>query len=203
MLRRWRTLNGWTQYTAAQWAQEAGDFESAPHSGLSELENGHVKNPRSGTFIRLAEVNHRVHHADFHGVRSRKIKDELQGSRSIVDEQGKPWGPAQFWECHSGLLGVPAHLAPVPTTPAPDLTDDHASELSDSWRQAIYGAGRARKLSPMKACQDFLRGVPAQHREAVESGLLMDFTTADLLPLWDPIKGGWWVQAWVDSWLEA
>ena len=203
MLKRWRSQNGWTQYTAAEWAKEAGDFESSPHSGLSELENGHVKNPRAGTFIRLAEVNYRVHAADFHGVRSRKIKDELKGSVAILDEQGKPWGPAQFWECHAGLRSVPEDLAPAPTIPAPRLTDDQAAELGSAWRQTIADHGRTKGLSTIRAFTDFLRTVPPQHRDAMENGLGLDLTAADLAPMWDAAEGRWLPMVWVATWLEG
>lgn len=203
MLKRWRSQNGWTQYTAAQWAKEAGDFDSPPHSGISELENGHVKNPRCGTFIRLAEVNYRVHVADFHGVKSRKIRDELQGSVAICDENGEPWGPAQFWECHSGLRAVPENLAPSPTIPAPTLTDDQAAELGTAWRQTIIDAGRAKGLGAMKSVADFLRLVPQEHRDAMEHGLMLDLSAADLAPMWDASEGCWLPTVWVATWLEV
>jgi transcriptional regulator with XRE-family HTH domain len=205
MLKRWRSMNGWTQYTAAEWSKEAGDFESSPHSGLSELENGHVKNPRSGTFIRLAEVNYRVHVADFHGVNSRKIKAELAVSVAILDEQGNPWGPAQFWECHAGLRTVPESFAPIPSLPmipVPQISDDQAAELGCAWRQAIIDAGRARGLGAMKSAAEFLRLVPQQHRDAMEHGLMLDLTAADLAPMWDP-EGRWLPTVWVATWLEG
>jgi hypothetical protein len=203
MLRRWRALNGWTQYTAAQWAREAGDFDSPPHSGISELENGQVKNPRSGTFVRLAEVNYRVHVADFHGVKSKKIRDELQGSVAICDEQGEPWGPAQFWECHAGLRSVPEALAPTLTIPVPTLTDDQAAELGSAWRQTIADHGRTKGLSTIRAFTDFLRTVPLQHRDTMENGLGLDLTAADLAPMWEPSEGCWLPTVWVATWLEG
>jgi len=203
MILRWRALNGWTQYTAAQWAREAGDFDSPPHSGMSELENGHVKNPRAGTFIRLAEVNHRVHVADFHGVKSRKIKDELEGSIAICDEHGEPWGPAQFWECHAGLRSVPEALAPALTIPVPTLTDDQAAELGSAWRQTIADHGRTKGLSTIRAFTDFLRTVPPQHRDTMENGLGLDLTAADLVPMWNGAEGCWLPTVWVATWLEA
>jgi hypothetical protein len=123
--------------TAAEWAKEAGDFESPPHSGLSELENGQVKSPRPGTFIRLGEINFRTHACDFHGVTSRKIRNELQGSQAICGEDGEPWGPAQFWECHAGLRSVPEALAPALTIPAPTLTDDQVDPVMERLRQML------------------------------------------------------------------
>lgn len=39
MLRRWREMNHWTQYTAYKWAKEAG-FEVMAPSTLSVFENG-------------------------------------------------------------------------------------------------------------------------------------------------------------------
>ena len=43
MLRRWRVLNGWTQYTAGEFANSAEPPMDAPsHSGASEIENAKI-----------------------------------------------------------------------------------------------------------------------------------------------------------------
>ena len=92
MLRRWRKVNGWTQYTAKHWADEAG-HTSGSHSGLSELERGLTRHPRSAVFLSLAEMNQRIADSDFKGVYTRELLDVLKGSRAITEPDGKPWGP--------------------------------------------------------------------------------------------------------------
>jgi len=84
---------------------------------------------------------------------------------------------------------------------APALTDDKAAELGAAWRQTIIATGKARGLTPMKAVGDFLRTVPQPHRDAMETGLVLDLLAADLAPMWDGIEGRWLPTAWVASWL--
>ena len=107
MLRRWRELNNWTQYTAYKWAKEAG-FEVMAPSTLSVFENGKAPKPRPESFFALAEVNRRLAAKDFSGVRTRALKDLISQAQPLVDDDGRAWGPAEFWSCHLGLLPVPS-----------------------------------------------------------------------------------------------
>ena len=95
MLRRWREKNGWTQYTATNWAKESGP-PLIKLSGLSELEQGKTLHPRTKTFFCLAQLNNRVAAKDFAGVRSRALLDQLKDSKPITCEDGRPWGPVEF-----------------------------------------------------------------------------------------------------------
>lgn len=203
MLRRYRERNGWTQYTAKSWAQEA-EFALVGHSGVSELENGLVKSPGIKVFLHLAEVNARVAAKDFSGVRTRKIRDELEGSIPILDEQGRPWGPAQFWECHAGLRAIPEWLQAGPGENRPAITDAGAAELSAQWaaeaRDAIRAAG-------MRSSELTSAGQAApQSKRARWTDVVMGFepySAAELLELWDPQAAAWAPTGWLQRWIGA
>ena len=85
MLRRWRELNNWTQYTAYKWAKEAG-FEVMAPSTLSVFENGKAPKPRPESFFALAEVNRRLAAKDFSGVRTRALKDLISQAKPLMDD---------------------------------------------------------------------------------------------------------------------
>lgn len=205
MLRRWRAHNNWTQYTAKRWADEAGLQETIRHSGLSELERGITRSPRNVVFLSLANLNGLVHEQQFKGVRSRDLMDQLKGSRAICDEAtGEPWGPAQFWSCHAGLMPPPDWLAPPPAHPMPELDDEAAAELCAGWgdqaREAVRaaGAGGAQLMAVGGYAPPRLR---QQWQDCV---LGVDvFTAQDLAGLWDPDGGGWLPEQWLTAWREA
>jgi len=204
MLRRWRERNGWTQYTALEWAREAKPpFEALPHSGLSELENGKTRNPRAPLFLYLGELNARVAAGDYRGVTTRKILDELTGSQPITGDDGTLWGPAQFWECHAGLRGIPGWLQPVPLTPAPEITPGAACDLGDGWRERVLEVGVAAGLRPLQAIQQFAKTCPASARDAIEDGLAAGFSPALIARCWDPEVAEWGPDQWITEWQTA
>lgn len=201
MLRRWRVANGWTQYTAKRWADEAG-HPGLGHSGLSELENGLVKNPRAGVFLALGEQNARIAAQDFAGVRSRDLKDQLTGSLPIADDEtGTPWGPAEFWSCHAGLINPPGWLAPPAANPAPRLSEQAAADLCASWAEQARELVRSKGGKPA----DLLRAgaaAPAKHRE--QWGLVVmglgAYTPEQLQAIWDEDASEWAPAQWLAAW---
>ena len=200
MLRRWRVINGWTQYTAKRWADEAG-HASGSHSGLSELERGLTRHPRSAVFLSLAEMNQRIADQDFAGVRTRELLDQLKGSRPIASDDGIIWGPAEFWSCHCGLTSPPAFLAPPALNSAPLLTPEQAKELSTAW------AVQARELVLLSGggSADLLRAsnaAPAKAREKWAAVLLGvgSYTPEELQGVWDEVASEWAPAQWLTSW---
>jgi transcriptional regulator with XRE-family HTH domain len=111
MLRRWRELNSWTQYTGYKWAKEAGFQVMAP-STLSVFENGLAPKPRPESFFALAEINRRLAVRDFSGVHSRELLVLIRAAQPLTGDDGKVWGPADFWSCHLGLVAVPSAYQP-------------------------------------------------------------------------------------------
>lgn len=203
MLRRWREANGWTQYTAARWADESG-HQGISHSGLSELENGLTRHPRLAVFLALAEQNARIAAADFSGVRTRALRDQLQDSRPITHPDGTPWGPAEFWECHAGLRDVPEWLAPAPANPAPLLSADQAAELCGSWgdrARALVRAAGGTAADLIRAGQ----AAPSRHRQQwgmVVIGLAT-YSPEELRELWDPDASEWQPSQWLETWGQS
>jgi len=200
MLRRWRVVNGWTQYTARNWATEAGHSTSS-HSGLSELERGLTKHPRAPLFVSLAEMNERIHQADFRGVTTRDLLDQLKGSRSIDREDGTPWNPADFWSCHVGLIAPPAWLALPQANPAPELSEQQAAELCEAW--AKQAREHVRLVDAASA--DLIRArasAPAAARAKWLNVLLgLDvYTPKELEKLWDAEKSELAPVTWLNSW---
>lgn len=203
MLRRWRVANNWTQYTAKRWAEEAG-HPSISHSGLSELEQAKTRAPRAGVFLSLAELNERVANADFSGVRSRDLLDQLKGSIPIAHEDGRPWGPADFWECHCGLRAAPAYLSTPAEHPCPKLTNEQAAELCGSW------AAQARQLVATRGGKpaDLMRvgaSAPARFRDAWASVALglATWSPHELAEVWDPQENEWRPAAWLAKWADS
>ena len=204
MMRRWRSANGWTQYTAKRWATEAGLEETIRHSGLSELERGITRSPRNVVFLSLANLNRLVHDEQFKGVRSRDLMNQLKGSRAICDADGEPWGPAEFWSCHAGLLPPPDWLAPPPAHPMPELDDEQAAELCAGWgdqaRETVRAAGAGS--AQLMAVGGY---APPRWRQRWQGCVLgIDVLSAqDLADLWDTAGGGWLPARWLAAWREA
>ena len=205
MIRRWRKANGWTQYTAKRWANEAGLGDVIRHSGLSELERGITKSPRSVVFLSLANLNALVHRGEFKGVRSRDLLDQLKGSQAICDEAtGEPWGPEAFWACHAGLLAPPAWLAAPAASPAPVLTADQAAELCTSWADQAREAAKAADTGPagLIAAGGF---APPRLRQRW-SGVLLgidSFSPQELAEQWDAEASEWKPAQWLTAWKES
>lgn len=204
MLRRWRRQNGWTQYTARRWADEAGLGEVIRHSGLSELERGITRSPRNVVFLSLANLNALIHQGEFKGVRSRDLLDQLKGSQAICDEAGKPWGPSEFWSCHAGLLLPPEALRAPAASPAPTLTADQAAELCASWADQARDAARAAGAGPaqLMAAGGF---APARLRQKW-AGVVMGldaWTAAELAEQWDAEASEWRPAQWLAAWKES
>ena len=107
MLRCWRERNGWTQYTAYNWAKAAGFAAMAP-STLSVMENGKAPKPRPETFFALAEINRRLVMQEFDGIADPALAQLVSQAKPLRGDDGRVWGPADFWSCHVGLVAVPA-----------------------------------------------------------------------------------------------
>ena len=204
MLKRWRTANGWTQYTAKRWAQEAGLGELIRHSGLSELERGITRSPRNIVFLSLANMNRLVHDQQFKGVHSRDLLHQLKGSKAICDEAGEPWRPEDFWACHAGLLQPPAWLAAPVVSPAPLLSAGQAQGLCADWSDQAREAARAVGAGPaqLMAAGSFAAPKLRQRWQGVVLGLDA-FSPEDLAELWDPEASEWRPAQWLAAWRES
>jgi transcriptional regulator with XRE-family HTH domain len=200
MLRRWRTANSWTQYTAETWAAEAG-FLTLGHGTTSELENGKLKAPGLKAFLFLHEVNRRVAAEDWSGVTTRKLKDTLLGSRPILDAQGQAWSVQQWWAAHKGLEPIPEWLT-VPEVPAP--TDAEAAAACGRWLDGLREVARASRASSTQLANAY-QFAPAEHQERWHEVLLnlRDYSGEELAQLWDAKAQEWQPAQWVKAWARS
>ena len=93
MLLNWRRRNGWTQYTACSWAEEAG-FETISYGNLSVIEQGKAGELRQKAFWQLAELNRRIAEQDWGTVKSPAIKQKLEGAIPLGDDACPIWTAA-------------------------------------------------------------------------------------------------------------
>jgi transcriptional regulator with XRE-family HTH domain len=199
MLRRWRELNGWTQYTAEDWSREAG-FIQYGHGSTSELENGKNGNPGPKCFLHLYEVNRRLAAEDYSGVTSRKLKDLLVGSRPILDEFGDPWTAGHWWGVHKGLHPIPDWLD---TTAAPSLTDEQAADLCAHWIDGLRELVRGGVATASQMSQAYL-AAPVDRQERWHEVLLglRPYSPDELGQLWDSKAEDWLPVLWIKAWAE-
>lgn len=204
VLRRWRARNGWTQYTMGNFAASADPrFDAPSHSSASTIETGKNQHPRTAYYVSMAEFNARVADGNFRGVHDRELLDQLMDSRPITDEQGRPWGAAEFWACHAGLLEPPGWLFVEPEDLAPELSEEEAAALGDAWRAEVIERGAAAGLRPARSVVAFVASIPRKHRESLEEGLLSGFTRETVAPLWDPAANEWQTLTWIAQWAEG
>lgn len=200
MLRAWRLRNNWTQYTASHWAKEAG-FQAMAAGNLSNIEHGKAGNLRPSTIFQLADLNQRVAKQEWGAVRSRELRDRLLGAKPIVDGDGKPWGPTEFWSCSVGLLAVPADLDEPEGQPVPELTDDAARLMSQQWRNELQEVLLERDLDPIDALGELSKLLPQQHRRRFRQVMSVsgaDYKASELLELW---ANGWLPGMALSTWI--
>lgn len=200
MLRTWRVRNGWTQYTASKWAKEAG-FQAMAAGNLSNIEHGKAGNLSPGTIFKIADINRRVADKDWGSVKTRAIRDLLQGSAAIVDDDGRAWGPTEFWACSVGLLPVPSALDEPKAEPVPELTDEAARLMSQQWRMELQEVLLERDLDPIDAFGELSKLLPQPHRRRFRQVMSLsgaDYKASELLELWD---NGWLPEKALSKWV--
>lgn len=72
MLQNWRWRNGWTQYTACSWDEEAG-FDTISYGNLSVIDQGKAGELRQKAFWQLGEINRRIDAKEWGSVKSPAI----------------------------------------------------------------------------------------------------------------------------------
>ena len=197
MLLNWRRRNGWTQYTACQWAEEAG-FEAISYGNLSVIEQGKAGELRQKAFWQLGELNRRIAEKDWGPLKNQAIKEKLENAIPIGDEHCPAWTPLELWACYCGLREVPDAFR---TTPAPTIGQRKATELSSKWRSQMRRVVDECGLEPSDALHALAAEASEEHRKrfyAVLTGF-GDYQPDELAPLW--IEGDTYQpKAWLDRW---
>jgi transcriptional regulator with XRE-family HTH domain len=200
MLRAWRVRNNWTQYTASQWAKEAG-FQAMAAGNLSNIEHGKAGNLRPSTIFQLADLNKRIAEQQWGTVRSRDLRNRLLASTAIVDADGTPWGPTEFWACSVGLLEVPTELKAAEMDPVPELSDEAARLMSQQWRMELQELLLEHDLDPIDALGELSKQLPQQHRRRFRQVMSVsgaDYKASELLNLW---QNGWLPEKALSKWI--
>ena len=128
MLLNWRRRNGWTQYTACNWAEAIGEPSLViSYGNLSVIEQGKAGELRQRAFWQLWELNRRIVSGDWGRIGDAELRRKLEGATSLGDEAAPVWGPLEFWACYCGLRPVPPAFA---STPAPLTGTRQAAVMS-------------------------------------------------------------------------
>lgn len=195
MIRRWRILNGWTQYLGERIQKELGIPSLIP-SNWSNIESGKAGQMKPSTFWKLAELNSRVHHNDWPPIHSRDLKDWLADSKAIVNEHGEPWGPSEFWACATGQTIPPAWLD---DPNAPEISDEEAGRMCEEWSDRWRTLKAEHGISVRAALEQACAHAPAAARDALGDVLNGDrvYTAEQLRSTWD---GGWLPEMAIRQW---
>jgi hypothetical protein len=129
MLLNWRRRNGWTKYTACNWAKEVG-FEMISYGNLSVIEQGKAGELRQKVFWQLGELNRRIDAKEWGKLLNKAIKQKLKGAVPLGDNDCPIWSALEWWACYCGLREVPEAFR---TTPPPALGQRRATEISSKW----------------------------------------------------------------------
>lgn len=195
MIRRWRSANGWTQYLGERIQREL-NIPSLSPSNWSTIETGKAGQMKPSTFWKLAELNSRVHHGEWPPIHSRELKDWLANSRPILNEEGEPWGPSEFWACATGETEPPDWLDDAA---APEIDDARAGQLSREWEAAFQRLRSQLQIEVIPALTGVTALVPTSERGMLQEVLMgqRQFTAEQLRSTYDR---GWLPALALERW---
>jgi len=200
MLLCWRRRNGWTQYTAGTWAQQAG-FATISSGNLSVIEQGKAGELRQKCFWQLWELNRRIAQKEWGEALEPAIAAKLQEAIPIGDSSCPLWGPVEFWACYCGLRPVPAAFR---FSPPPAISQRKAAELSARWRRQLRRVVTDHNLDPSAAINQLVARAGSSQRNrfyAVLTGF-GDYSSAELSALWQA-DGQYLPDTWLAQWEQA
>ena len=202
MIRRWRELNGWSQYVAEKWAEAAG-FCSLSHSGLSPLETGKNPHPRGQMFAHFAEMNRRLAVQDFSGVKDQALKARLEGAQPMRDDNGALLEEEQLVGMHMGVRKIPAYLWVSEPAAPPLLSEEEALALCEIWRSLVREECSRRGDRLIRCIDSLDEAAPATHLLLLQDVLIGEttYTPKQLQQLWDGAQ--WLPQQWLESWITG
>ena len=202
MIRRWRELNGWSQYVAEKWAEAAG-FCSLSHSGLSPLETGKNPHPRGQMFAHFAEMNRRLAAQDFSGVKDQALKARLEGAQPMRDDNGVLLEEEQLVGMHMGVRKIPAYLWVSEPAAPPLLSEEEALALCEIWRSLVREECSRRGDRLIRCIDSLGEAAPATHLLLLQDVLIGEstYTPEQLQQLWDGSQ--WLPQQWLESWIAG
>lgn len=196
MLLNWRRTNGWTQYTACSWAEEAG-FDAISYGNLSVIEQGKAGELRQKAFFQLEELNRRLAEKDWGPVKSQRLKDQLKDAEPLRGDDDKLWDAVDFWSCYIGYVPVPRAYQ---NAPAPTLTSKRVEELCRKWRQHVRRVIKAGGLDVTQGLGQLVKSTPKEHQKRFSEVLAIDdYSPVELAQLWvdgEEFLPEQWISAW-------
>jgi hypothetical protein len=197
MLLNWRRRNGWTQYTACEWGAEA-NFEVISYGNLSVIEQGKAGELRQKAFFQLEELNRRLlGDRRLEGVKSQRIREQLEYAEPLRDNDGKPWNAVDFWSCYIGYLAVPEAYQAVLS---PTFSSKEAEDLCQKWRRHVRRVIKKREADVTNALEELVGSVPEMYRKRFREVLsLDDYSSSELTQLWlrdEQFLPDEWIRAW-------
>lgn len=195
MIRNWRVQQGWTQYTAHDWAKEAG-FKTISYGNWSVIESGKSGELRFASFLQFEELFRRLHENDYGTVANPVTLQRLDAAEPIYHPDDRPWDALDLIAHYLGRKSTPPELLEAP---APKLTDKVLKAQCSAWRKRVHElASQAPDRS--KAIGRLIDQVPEAHEQRFTEFLMgFDYTHQELAELWicaDCYEPGQWIGKW-------
>jgi hypothetical protein len=180
MIRNWRIQQGWTQYTAHNWAKEAG-FDTISYGNWSVIESGKSGELRFASFLQFEELFRRLHNNDYGHVVDPVTLKRLDAAEPIYRPDDTPWDAVDLIACYLGRKDVPAALT-VPQ--APSISDKFLKALCSRWRRMVQQHAEALG-DRTKALNRLMQFVPDEHEQSFRELLMgFDYSHQELARLW-------------------
>ena len=199
MLLNWRRHNGWSQYTAFNWAEAIGEPKLViSYGNLSVIEQGKAGELRQRAFWQLWELNRRIASGDWGSFGDRELRQKLEAAIPLGDAECPVWGPLEFWACYGGLRPVPEAFA---VSPAPVIGPRQAALLSNRWRQQLRSLIESHQLDPATALAELMALAGEEHRKGLYAVLtgFRGYSPEELSTLWlhgDRYRPEQWLEQW-------
>lgn len=202
MIRNWRIQQGWTQYTAHDWAREVG-FKTISYGNWSVIESGKSGELRFASFLQFEELFRRLHERDYGSITNELTRKRVEGAQPIrntppvAEMIGRPWNALDLIACYLRRKDVPEALT-VPQ--APSISDKALKALCSRWRRMVQQhvealGDRTKALNTL-----ILRFVPDEHEQQFRELLMgFDYSQQELARLWvhtTVYKPEQWIHDW-------
>jgi transcriptional regulator with XRE-family HTH domain len=195
MIRNWRIQQGWTQYTAHNWAKEAG-FDTISYGNWSVIESGKSGELRFASFLQFEELFRRLHERDYGSITDELTRKRVEDSKPILNSAGRPWDAVDLIACYLGRKDVPETLTKAQ---APTISDKALKALCSRWRRMVQQHAEASP-NRTQALNRLIQLVPPECDGGFYEMLMgFDYTHQELARLWvhtTTYKPEQWIHDW-------
>lgn len=146
-LTAWMRINGWSQQTIHDLAQELGPH--GPHNSQVSLAQRGILDPKPLWFVSLAAFNKAIAEQKLPPGLSRKLRDRFIDSKPYLMDDGQLATASDFFAVFVGEISPPQAL-----TTAPGFSAAQAEQACEALRKGFRQRARAEMLSPAAAWDD-------------------------------------------------